>query len=147
MALLPAHHLETPEDYAELHQLIRLYDAGVSLRAAAEALESLVHVTWQTTQGSGEFPCGVLTNDPSITVTCACLCMDGERDRIDIEVERDSRFKITISWDGEEGGECASFNDAVPWVSIEAVDLGELVQFLTLAPMIGGEIDWEEPDD
>jgi hypothetical protein len=72
--------------------------------------------------------------------------MDGESERMVVEVERDGCFKITISWDGEEGGDCASFEDAAPWVWIEAADPNELAQFLTLAPMIGGEIVWEEPD-
>jgi len=146
MAILPAHNLGTPEDYAGLRHLIQLNEAGVSLRAAAEALESLVHATWQTAQENGDFPCGVLANDPSITISCTDLGMDGESERMEIEVERDGSFKITISWDGEEGGECASFEDAAPWVSIEAADLGELVRFLTLAPAIGGEIVWDEPD-
>jgi hypothetical protein len=147
MTCLPANNLGTPEDYAELHQLIRLYDAGVSLCAAAEALESLVHATWQMRQEDGDWPCGVLTNDASITVSCVGVDMDGESERMDVDVERDGRFKIGISWDGEEGGECARFKYAEPWVSIEAADIGELVQFLTLAPMIGGEIKWEEPQE
>jgi hypothetical protein len=65
---------------------------------------------------------------------------------MDVDVEREGCFKIKINWDGEEGGECASFEDAEPWVSIEAADPNELVQFLTLARLVGGEIDWEEPD-
>lgn len=131
--------------YAGTRLLIDLYEAGVGLREAVQALEPVAEAMWNLIQQQAagderEYLTAKLRVDPSVSVTCRNADLLEEMECMLLRIERHGRFKIKLHCSVPDGGGLAPFSLASPSIAMDAEDPGELATFLTLVKL-GGDLD------
>jgi hypothetical protein len=135
---------------AGMEQFLALDAAGLGLAEIFRAFGPLAQASWNARKtrdeegdgGESEF---ALANDSSVAITVSEYWEVAEymTSALEVSAVREGAFRIKLELHGEYEGDFTY----IEAIAMDAEDIPQLVNFLLLVRMIGGELRCVDPDD